>query len=322
MVSEINIIVTCTKRKTVDIPDELRLRQIPKVPVEKKVELWRERLRSNAASTTTARQLYCGDHWSIVRSIDEVSPCQGTTVRFWVASAGYGLISLADRLKPYSATFSHSHPDSVSANTLGENRSSLFANWWGTMSKWCGPTAGVPRTITDLVCDRPTSPLVVIASENYLSAIKHDLQNAVTSLANPELLSIFSAGSKSLGTLSRHLVPYDARLQRVVGGALRSLNMRVARYALSECRDSVPTLPLFCKRLAKLSGKQPAFEQIERRPMTDAAVRRFIANELRRDRNACHSPLLRKFRDGDNACEQKRFANLYREVRGQLYGSE
>lgn len=322
MAASINIIVTCTKRKTVSIPERLKLRHVPPASVSTKARLWQERLNATAAATTSVRELYCGDHWSIAKSMEEASPCRGTSIRIWVASAGYGLIALDDRIKPYSATFSPSHPDSVSINTTGDTWSSTFANWWKLMSQWSGPTMGNPRTISGLVADSPNSPLLVIASENYLTAIKHDLLNAVPLLANLDLLSIFSAGSKSLGPLSKHIVPYDARLQRIVGGALRSLNMRVARKALEDSAGSLPVFPLLRKRFSRLLRTQPKFEQIERESMTDAAVRRFIVKELQRNPHACHSPLLRKFRDGNNACEQKRFAHLYRDIREQMNGTD
>jgi hypothetical protein len=317
----INVVVTCTKRKSVAVPDGLKFRRVRKAAIATKVALWQERLEAVRAETMSVRDLYSGDHWSIARTMENTSSFRGANVRLWVASAGYGLVSLDNCLKPYSATFSGEHPDSIAKKTTGDDRQSIFGDWWKLMAKWDGPGPGEPRTIAEIAADSPNAPLLVIASEKYLMAIESDLRTALESLRDREFLSIFSAGCKSLNGLAQHLVPYDARLQQVVGGALRSLNMRVAHKAIAESRRSLPTLPVLCRKFKRLVNDQPALSRIERKPMTDVQVRTFIARELRKESEACHTPLLRKLRDNGQACEQKRFANLYREVREQLNGS-
>lgn len=317
----INVIVTCTKRKSVEIPDRLKFRRVRKSPIAMKAELWQERLESARVDSVPVRDIYAGDHWSIARSIENVSSYRGAKVQVWVASAGYGLVALDNPIKPYSATFSCDHPDSIGTKTTGDDRTTNYRSWWELMANWDGAVRCRPRTITEIAANSPNAPLLVVASDNYLIAIEGDLQNAVGELRDPDLLSIFSAGCKSLNGLDEHLIPYDARLQHVVGGALRSLNMRVARKAIAESRRSLPTLPVLQRKFRRLVREQPDLERIEREPMTDAAVKRFILQELRKQSDACHTPLLRKLRDSGQACEQKRFAGLYREVREQADGS-
>jgi hypothetical protein len=48
--------------------------------------------------------------------------------------------------------------------------------------------------------------------------------------------------------------------------------------------------------------------------VTDEQIREFIRRELSRNRVASRSLLLRKLRDSGRACEQSRFACLYREM--------
>ena len=68
--------------------------------------------------------------------------------------------------------------------------------------------------------------------------------------------------------------------------------------------------------LAKLLADQPAVARYDRRPATDAEVRAFIrAGVRRRPRSYAHQ-LLREFRDANRACEQARFADLFRAERG------
>jgi hypothetical protein len=317
----INVVVTCTKRKKAVVPDRLKFRRLPKAPVETKVQLWLERLRSIPAEPTPARDLYSGDHWSIARSLENLRTYDNSSIRVWVASAGYGVLSLDDRIKPYSATFSSTHPDSISQKTTSADRRSVFRDWWRLMAKWSGPHRGNPRTIAAIARKTPDAPLIVVASENYLAAIEDDLRIALEELSDPDLLSIVSGGTKSLDGLNGHLVPCDARLQAVVGGALRSLNIRVARKVISQSRESPITLPVLQKKLSGLLRKQPELKRFERRPMSDSAVRAFIKGELQANSAACHSPLLRKLRDAGKACEQSRFAALYREVKERRNGT-
>lgn len=317
----INVIVTCTKRKTVAVPERLKFRCVRKAPIETKSALWCERLAASRAGTLAARQLYSGDHWSIARSMENVSTAHGTSVRLWIASAGYGLVSMDTLLKPYSATFSSDDPDSIAIKTTSDERASVYRLWWKAMSRADILQAGEPRTIEEIAADSPNAALLVIASENYLLALEHDLQAALSQLNNPDLLSIFSAGCRSLNGLADHLVPYDARMQHAVGGALRSLNIRVAQMALASCRRSLPRYSVLRREFIRLMRQQPELRKFERQPMADMDVRSYIVQELRKDSTACHTPLLRKLRDGGQACDQKRFARLYHEVREQLNGS-
>lgn len=218
MSNSINVIVTCTKRKSVGIPDRLKFRRVRKAPIAMKVKLWRERLESARVDSVPVREIYSGDHWSIARSLENAPSFRGARVQLWVASAGYALVTLDDPLKPYSATFSSDHPDSIGTKTTEDNRSSTFRSWWELLSNWNGPARCRPRTITEIVANSPNAPLLVIASDNYLIAFENDLQHALAELRDSDLLSIFSAGCKSLNGLAEHLVPYDARLQNVVGG--------------------------------------------------------------------------------------------------------
>ncbi len=319
----INVIVTCTKRKTLAVPKQLKFRCIRKAPIETKADLWCDRLIASRAETLPARQLYSGDHWSIARSMENASTNLGPSVRLRIASAGYGLVTMDTPLKPYSATFSSSHPDSIAKKTISDDRASIYRHWWEVMSRADNLQTGKPRTIAEIAADSPNAPLLVIASENYLLAIQHDLQTALSQLNSSDLLSIFSAGCKSLNGLADHLLPYDARMQHAVGGALRSLNMRVAQMALADCRRSLATFSALRQMLSRISRQQPELRKFERQPMTDTEVRRYIARELKRNSDVCHTPLLRKLRDGGQACEQKRFAKIFREVREreQLNGS-
>jgi hypothetical protein len=125
----------------------------------------------------------------------------GYDVRVWICSAGYGLVPLASRLAPYSATFGMGHPDSICGGKRAAAAREMIRIWWGLLGAWEGPAPGSPRTIADLARTSPRCPLVVVASENYLDAVRTDLGEAVQHLVDAQQLSIISAGSRPQGDL-------------------------------------------------------------------------------------------------------------------------
>src|SRR5437868_12287553 len=110
----VNLIVSCTKRKTRHATASLRLRDLPgPATVEERSGAWISRLQAARSDLTPARDLYCGDHWAVVRSIAQCVPANAPAVRVWVCSAGYGLVTPDSHLAPYDATFTPRQPDSV-----------------------------------------------------------------------------------------------------------------------------------------------------------------------------------------------------------------
>lgn len=317
----VNVVVTCTKRKSVAVPERLQFRNLRRADVHTKAELWLERLRTSRAIAVAVRDLYSGDHWSVARSLDGLLLSGNCPVRLWVVSAGYGLLQVDDVVKPYSATFSRNHPDSVSSRIKSDEPESILRNWWSTLAADRSVRRSGPQTVAAIAAEHPNSPLIVIASENYLSAVGQDLKLARDELSNSDLLSIFSAGCNSNNGMAPHIVPCDARLQSLVGGALRSLNIRTARKALSESTRSLPTLPVLRRKFSRLLRQQPDLVRIERAPMSDDDVRHFLLSELLANSELRHTPLLRKLRDQGFACEQRRFATLFHEIQGGLNGS-
>ncbi len=316
--TKVNVVVTCTKSKTVAVPESLKLRAVKRGSVEERSSSWFQRLQNSSADRFQVRNIYKGDHWAAAKDICDIA--NGEKNQVWVSSAGFGLLSLDDRVPGYSATFSGAHPDCVVSKSKVEDRRSALADWWDSLCRWPKSKLRPKRSVHSLAIESPGTPLIVIGSEEYLFAMRRDLLAAIAELNNPNLLSIFSAGCKQLEGLDENLVPYDARMQNFVGGALRSLNMRVARWVLGECKRAKPTNDLLRKKVNEQLTRQPAYELPVRNLMSDDAVRKFILQELNRDSRASHSPLLRMLRDQNKACEQKRFASLFREVKEQVDG--
>ncbi len=313
----INILVTCTSRKTLVPPARLRMRSVQKKTIAERAKEWIDRLTVNSTPQTLAAELYCGEYWSIARSLPAVAREAGIAARIWICSAGYGLLSPQSKVCSYSATFSPGEPDSATRGFDSESRRVAAQQWWSALAKWSGPKHTELRSITAIADTYPTVPLLVVASPDYLHAIEQDLVGAVRSLATSSLLLIASAGIKTFGKLTDHLLPCDARLQSCLGGTRASLNIRIAKRLLQNMGRGPIILEQQKSQLRRLLDKQPAIKHYGRRAMTDEQIRDFIRLESKKNRGASRSLLLRKLRDGGRACEQSRFADLYGDTVGR-----
>ena len=304
----LNVITTCTKDKRAIVDPSCQLRDVAPGSIKLRATEWRKRLSFNRKNRVSVRDLYSGDHWATIRELNS----RYFDVQVWVCSAGYGLIHIEDEITPYSATFSRKHPDSV-WNNVSDGVDGLSREWWSALSRWKGHAGSGPRSLKGLAEERPKESMLVVASANYLRAILPDLQQMAAKLASPENLCIVSSGSRELEGLGDHLIPCDARMQAEVNGARRSLNARLAQKIVSEAR-AIPRKTPLKKRYRAILNRQPEIKRYDRRPAADGEVIRFILRELNKDETVRHTPLLRRFRDKGFACEQKRFASLFKEV--------
>jgi hypothetical protein len=315
--ADVLVLITCTNRKTVIPSPALRLRSVPGRTTAARAQAWIDRLSTADVERLPASRLYSGDHWHVVRSIGQDR--QRHRVGLFVCSAGYGLVPVEANLAPYAATFALNHPDSVARSAKNGQASSAQRAWWEALAAWSGPVPGSPRSIADLACERKNSILLIAASPQYLDAVTDDLDRAAAAVG-PERLAVFSAGADSHPTLAGHLVPCDARLQNALGGSLSSLNARCVRYALSHLGDDRLTFSSIRRLFSRLLNKQPEYEPTQRKALSDKEVCAFIRKALAADAGIRPTPLLRRLRDSDLACEQSRFTMLFRRVEGGRNG--
>jgi hypothetical protein len=315
---KVNLIVTCTSRKTKTPARGFRLRDLSEKSLSRRAQHWIEKLRvkdSEGEAHVEAFKLYCGEYWSVVRELPSAARKSGVSIRFWICSAGYGLIAPYSKIRSYSATFSPEELDCVTRGLNVAARRVAAQEWWKQIAMWSGPGGNRVRSLASLARRYPRTPLLVVASPDYLHALEKDLSGALDALSDPDLLLIVSAGTRSFGKFWRNLVPCDARLQSLVGGTRASLNIRIAKLLVERSGKMRLNVKRVSAELGRLLRRQPAIENYQRRAATDQQVRTFIRNQAYKNGMVMsRSALLRKFRDSGNACEQSRFANLYRQT--------
>lgn len=308
----VHIIASCTHRKRLPVPADLRLRRVDAKTTSARVADWLNRLRKHDSPKVPATDLYLGGHWAIVKTLPDLATAAGFRSHLWVASAGYGLVPADAPIRSYSATFASGHPDSVSdeAASRSDDRA-----WWTRIGRAQGPVLGRPRTVTELMLDDPLASVIVVASGSYVAAMEDDILSAIAASRRPERIVIISGPSRSSsGALYPHLIQTDMRLQSTVGGACTSLHARVARKILREARtwgvDAGSLQPRYERILAR--SRAPEIEAREK--LSDRRVLAFIRKNLGSSSSG-HSPLLRLLRQEGYACEQARFRALYFKVR-------
>lgn len=302
----VHVVVTCTNRKTVPVPSAFRLANTAGRTADETARTWIARVsRPDGVPALPAADLYAGEHWKIARQLPELSAGEA---RLWVCSAGYGLISMSARIRPYSAAFS-GQQDRVPGGADGARQ------WWQVLALWEGPEAGQPRSMRELTAADPSARFVLALSAAYLKACHDDITKAVAELADHDQLLVVSAGAKSAGHMANLMVPADARLQAVLGGTRQALNARIAARLLAR---GLTTRAEATRYLSRLLADQPPIPRYERKRFSDEEVRKMIAGSLAREPGMPASRMLRKFRDTGYACEQQRFAKLHRQVAGGM----
>jgi hypothetical protein len=315
----VHVVTTCTDRKT-RIPSEMcRAKVLPAGDVPSRLAVWTARLEGDAAPIVPVSDLYAGDHWTVVRSIAALGS-DDLSVRVWTCSAGLGLVPWDASVPPYSATFNSTHPDAV----VPSSSRGTSADWWAGLATWqpIWPLArdgegrtikSLPRTLDALGQTlRPDDFLLIAVSAAYLKALRQDLARLANSLSNDRWAIIASGAGSSLELPA--LIPTSARLKGEVGGAMQSLNARLARRALVERASWFPSrfaLAMCIKDWELTARPTPSPVRV---PTSDGEVQSFIADRRRQVPGIGHSTLLRELRDSGRACEQARFAALFRRV--------
>ncbi len=94
----------------------------------------------------------------MIRELSTIAERRGFVPTLLVASAGYGLVSAAAQLKPYSATFARGIDSVLSADESRDARKGQLTDWWNGLSSWSGPNGHKgPRSLEKLAKRFPDS---------------------------------------------------------------------------------------------------------------------------------------------------------------------
>jgi hypothetical protein len=309
---KLHIVVTCTERKTARVPEQLHLRNVPGDDPRVLALNWIALLSGETVTPAVrASDLYAGEHWTRAKALPRL--VTETPAQLWTCSAGYGLIPVDAHVRPYAATLSPGHLDSVPGGSTGATA------WWDALSKWDGPAPGQPRTFQELTKSEPDAAFLLVMSATYLQACRIDIEAAVAGTDDDRFM-IVSAGSRASALLDRRLLPANARLQAHLGGTRQVLNVRIAEDLL---KRQLTDRTAASEYLEDLLTRYPDAERWDRQKFAgDADVIDWIREEYKQARGGSASRMLRALRESGRACEQKRFGRLHKQFlddRGQKY---
>lgn len=302
------VITTCTSRKRKPIHGTLHASALPRAPIAKLASDWVLRLAS-VAEVFPASEIYGG------RSFQEATLAASLLdARLMVVSAGLGLISADAQVPPYACTVLVDAPDSIAPRVVG---SYSMAGWWqalGAVSPYVQSLHQVTAENDGLIC--------AALSDAYIEMISDEL------CALPEAvlarLRLFTRApfERIAPALRPFTMPYDDRLDgpdspvRGTRGdfAARALH-HFAKFVVSEADGRSATDHGAAVSAALADWRMAA--RFDRRRLDDASLLDLIRAHWDAE---CGSTarLLRRFRDDLGvACEQGRFAELARRVRGE-----
>ncbi|MEZ4298997.1 MAG: hypothetical protein R3B70_28875 [Polyangiaceae bacterium] len=152
-----------------------------------------------------------------------------------------------------------------------------------------------------------------MASPAYLEALERDLVDVVSlGHDHTRLVLLTSAPGPADKSLHPHWVPTAAALRMMLGGALTSLHVRVARRLIQKISPTDFDANHARAHIERLLARSPDVPILRRDRGDDQDVRTYIRAALQANRAASHTGLLREYRASGRACEQSRFRELFK----------
>jgi hypothetical protein len=289
-VAKLTIVVNCTERKSQAPSPELRVRSLPAGTSKKRFATWRRRIEA-AAPSAVLNDLYQGEAWQQAKGLATDATDLGFNVKMLVASAGLGLRKSTSKVPAYAATFAPGHADTVA--TVDAD----LKDWWKSLKEFDSSLS-----LSEAAGDR----VLLVLSDNYARAMDDDL----STLAHRGGDILLVGGTRTIEGIPR--LPSDGSLRRALGGTVSTVGLRMARQWLAQRSGQ----KLFCstdKSNWDLWADSVSYkERYDRTPVTDDQVRQIIRELKTRDPSLSATPALRMVRDSGTACEQQRFAELFR----------
>jgi hypothetical protein len=289
-VTKLSVVVVCSDRKSEAPAFGLRARDLPDDGLAARSAEWCSRLRT-AAGTRRLSDLYRGEGWFVVRKVLDAARRAQFDPELLVASAGLGLRSASSVAPGYAATFAAGQADSV-GDTGSEVR-----DWWHNLR--AAPDALQPSAALQ-------GRVLLVLSSAYATAMHRDL--VALGRRGDDVLMI--GGAVDVRGIIR--LAADRGLRSALGGTMTGLTMRMAQSWLEGLDETTLTSPARLQRWRTWTEGVRQDESWERQSLTDDQVLQFIRKARSADPSLSRTKALRMLRDSGRACEQSRFAALYR----------
>jgi len=298
----IHLITNCTKnkRKTYNIPT-ISISDLSSIALEDRVHEWNG-LIERSDSRVSAKDMYCGEHWSVVRNIHD----NGCNVS--ILSAGFGFIGINSEITRYDATFTAGDKNSILQSSTAMSRDEWNIGWWKQLNR----VREDKCSLSELYLHNKSDCFFITVPPLYLSVIQPELITLKEAgLVTPMNTFIISSGTNISSSLRELYLPVSADFSVFLRGSRGTLGIRMAQYfidGLTGVESIANTIRYRHSKLLEMSQKPIKYN---RKKMRNEDIRLWISQkEL-----SSVTLALRNFRDEGYACEQKRFSELFHSVK-------
>jgi len=201
---DIILITTCVSQKHLNTPNELFFRNTPEHTTP---QSWKELLNSHKSPQMEAIDLYKGSLWDITKTLYK----DNLISELYIISAGYGVISPNEKIRPYSLSFRQNSFDSTHSQGFTSK------DWWDSLCP--------NKPLNDIILSNPDSNIVLYGSQPYIQAISNELKTL------PPVSNLFIvAPDVTLKSLNRYLVKPPFKMRFLVGGNKITTTMKSIDY--------------------------------------------------------------------------------------------
>ncbi|MEZ9157231.1 DUF6884 domain-containing protein [Vibrio lentus] len=306
--NKIHLLIPCTARKTLDVPVSMNISEHSFDTLQETLENW-EQAFSQAQKKVKAKDLYSGQTFAKLRL-----KSKELNLSLKILSAGFGLIDGETELPGYNATFAPNKNRVPTPNN----------SWWHAVNQSKLPSLSLKETFKGSQDDY----FLVVASSEYLQAIQADLVETFSEFKNaPKRFAIIATSiPKSLTSYStcfvkcsRQVLDHKSAKNYGLSIADRSITAIAALMFLNKIELTKPdfsdTISALNLDFAQLTPKQKQ----SRTKRDDDFIVDFIKNEILTGE---HKPVsgaaaLKIYQASGNACTDKRFATIYKQVKSE-----
>ena len=299
------IITSCTRRKRTGFASKLTAAQLIPGSHRSVADQW-IKLAKETKEKVPADNLYVG------RAINEVKKAAKIlNAKMAFASTGFGLIDATSELPNYDLTVADPN-DPIRTKVINECFSSQ--TWWSFVNQRCKN-----KSLTTRLKESPDLIILLTLSKAYLDLMKHELEEISTE--NSHRVRIFTSPD-NLNVLPESIrnsyIPYDERFDGLgspIPGTRSDYPQRILRhFAESIIKKERPDIKSEKELVLRTLSGMKFRLKVDRAQVSDDQIRNIIRHHLDKSKIS-GAKMLRVLRDDLLiSCEQKRFANIFREL--------
>jgi hypothetical protein len=311
---KIAIITSCTNRKRILPGPLLCASNLPVSDQNSLLLAWKNCVKQSS-DRVQADALYCGRGFAEIRNIIK----NDHEIRFWIVSAGLGLIGGEEKVPSYNLTISPSTKDSIQNKLINGSKFDLRSWWCGVNNQ----LNNLKTPLASLIRAQKGTIFVISLPKSYLDFVASDL----FSLEESCWCRIRFLGSNSISSVPQKaqelVMPYDERFDgpdSINPGTRADFSQRIARHFVENILSNnlCSSYKEHTKAVQDFLRPMRFPLQVKRTQKSNVEIESIILKKWN-DAGGSSAKMLRILRDNELvACEQSRFANIFRQLKSKM----